>query len=81
MADMVEVAKGGILKTHLMFRANLSAVQNTYYTSMMLQNELLRFNTSTQLYYATEKGLEFLNNVEKAMELAGIERITPLIVN
>jgi predicted transcriptional regulator len=64
LGSILKVAGSGTLKTHIMYRANLSHRQLEKYLSF-LQNKglLIGFvdeDTNTNLYKVTEKGIEFL---------------------
>jgi predicted transcriptional regulator len=64
-ADILEASNGGVRKTYLMYRCNLSFKQLKYYLGFLLGNELLcvvagDVNLNRCLFEATEKGKEFL---------------------
>ena len=62
IAEILEIAKGGTLKTQIMYKANLSFAQLNDYIKFMLKTGLLnkiRAN-SKDVYIATEKGVNFL---------------------
>ena len=62
IAEILEIAKDGTLKTQIMYKANLSFVQLTEYLGYMLKTSLLdKLDINTkEVYVATEKGLDFL---------------------
>ena len=62
IAEVLEIAKDGTLKTQIMYKANLSFVQLTEYLEYMLKTRLLdKLDIKTkEVYVATEKGLDFL---------------------
>lgn len=62
IAEILEIAKDGTLKTQIMYKANLSFVQLTEYLEYMLKTRLLdKLDIKTkEVYVATEKGLDFL---------------------
>jgi predicted transcriptional regulator len=62
IAEILEIAKGGTLKTRIMYSANLSFVQLNAYLKFMLQAHLIdKFvYVEREVYQATEKGLDFL---------------------
>lgn len=75
IAEILEIAKDGVLKTQIMYRANLSFTQLNEYVRFMLKNELLgkvRFNDK-ELYKATVKGLNFLQRYHEIIELLKTE--------
>ena len=62
IAEILEIAKDGTLKTQIMYKANLSFAQLNDYLKFMLKTELLKkFRVNgKEVYVATEKGLDFL---------------------
>ena len=62
IAEILEIAKDGTLKTQIMYKANLSFVQLTEYLEYMLKTCLLdKLDVNRkEVYVATEKGLDFL---------------------
>ena len=71
IAQILRMAKGGALKTHLKYGANLSFAQLTDYLSFLISTELLKTvqEGSKSIYKTTSKGLEFLTNYEKIISL------------
>ena len=68
IAEILEVAKHGALKTRIMYRANLSFVQLKEYLNFMLKTNLLKLSDrKTKGYMTTKKGISF---VQKHLELA-----------
>ncbi len=51
MADIIEIAKEGTLKTQIMYKANLSFTQLNNYISFLLNNNLI-----TQTIYDGREG-------------------------
>jgi predicted transcriptional regulator len=64
LGSILKVAGSGTLKTHIMYRANLSHRQLEKYLSFLENKGLLMGfvdeDTNTNLYKVTEKGIEFL---------------------
>jgi predicted transcriptional regulator len=62
IAEILEIAKDGALKTQIMYRANLSFAQLNEYLKFMLKIQLLNkvVENRKDVYKATAKGLEFL---------------------
>jgi predicted transcriptional regulator len=65
MADILDASHGGVKKTYLMYRCNLSFKQMKCYSYFMLNSGLLRMiveeaESDPALYEVTEKGREFL---------------------
>ena len=77
IAEILELSKGGVVKTQIMYRANLSFTQLTGYLNFMLKNELLEkspFNNK-EIYKATDRGLKFLQSYHEAVQLVGPDYI------
>jgi len=62
MADIVDLCKSGIRKTHIMYKGNLSYEQINRYLYELLEKELITQNLDDGVltYRATEKGRTFL---------------------
>jgi len=64
LASILNVAANGALKTHIMYRANLSHMQLKKYLAFLEENGLLVRDglglESGQAYHVTDKGLGFL---------------------
>ena len=69
LAKIVMVASHGALKTHIMYRANLSHRQLEKYLRFVEKNGLVEQvadeDTGNRLYQVTEKGLEFLREYSR----------------
>jgi predicted transcriptional regulator len=71
VAEILEIAKGGTLKTQIMYRGNLSFTQLNEYLDFMLKIEILekiKINDK-DVYRATAKGLDFLQRYRDITEL------------
>jgi len=62
MAEMLEIAKGGVLKTQIMYKANLSFAQLNEYLSLLLKIGLLEAVNKGEktVYETTAKGLHYI---------------------
>jgi predicted transcriptional regulator len=64
LASILHVADRGTLKTHIMYKANLSHRQLEKYLSFLkdesLLTEFLDEETGTIMFKVTERGIEFL---------------------
>jgi len=62
MADIVDLCKAGIRKTHIMYKGNLSYEEINRYLYELLEKELIIQNLDDGVltYRATEKGRSFL---------------------
>jgi len=71
MAEILEVALEGVLKTQVMYKANLSFAQLNEYLHLMLDLNLLEFskNTERHVYKTTQKGVRYLESYRKIKEL------------
>jgi len=71
IAEILEIAKEGTLKTQIMYKANLSFAQLNDYLRFMLKSSLIRkFNSNGKdVYSATEKGIDFLQRHFELTEL------------
>lgn len=75
VAEILEIAKGGTLKTQVMYRANLSFTQLNNYLQFMLKISLLEKVevNNKDVYKATDKGLNFLQRYHEINELLRTE--------
>lgn len=71
MAEILQIAKHGSLKTSIMYKANLSFAQLNKYLKLLLDLELLeaRNKKSRTIYKTTKKGLKYLKSHEEIREL------------
>ena len=62
MAEMLEIAKGGALKTHILYKANLSFEQLNEYLPLLLETGLLENTNKGEktVYKTTAKGLRYI---------------------
>ena len=76
VAEILEIAKEGTLKTQVMYRANLSFAQLIDYLGLMLKINLLEKVeiNGKEVYKASEKGLDFLQRYREINELLRLER-------
>ena len=74
VANILTVAQNGAMKTHLMYRANLSYTMLRDYLKFLMDNELLSTSNYPEekvtLYKTTEKGIKFLESYTALKELA-----------
>jgi len=71
MAEILEVARDGALKTQIMYKANLSFAQLNEYLSLLSDLNLLKaVNTSKRtIYKTTEKGLRYLQSYREIRKM------------
>jgi predicted transcriptional regulator len=75
IAEILDIAKDGSLKTQIMYRANLSFTQLNEYLKFMLKISLLDkvLQNDKETYRATEKGMDFLQRYREITELLKTE--------
>jgi predicted transcriptional regulator len=71
MADVLKIAREGILKTQIMYQANLSFSQLNEYLSLLKKMKLLQVNTEDgrTTYKTTPKGIRYLENFSNIKSL------------
>lgn len=71
MAEILEVALEGTLKTQVMYRANLSFAQLNLYLSLLLDLNLLELKPmgTKAIYKTTDKGMRFLESYKQIRNL------------
>jgi predicted transcriptional regulator len=71
LAEILDVAKEGSLKTQIMYKANLSFTQLNEYLDALLNMKLvgLMENKEKNIYKTTPKGLQYLQNYREIIEL------------
>lgn len=83
VANLLTIAKTGALKTHLMYRANLSYLMVTEYLNFLcgadLIKETLDEDGTSKLYQTTTKGLKYLEVYDSLQSIAGLDARVPLV--
>jgi len=71
MAEILQIAMEGVLKTQVMYRANLSFAQLNEYLHLLLDLNLLELSGNNQknVYKTTSKGIRYLESYKKIREL------------
>ena len=71
IAEIIDIARDGSLKTQIMYRANLSFTQLNDYLRFIVGIGLLEKITENgkEIYHATEKGIDFLQRYREINEL------------
>ena len=79
IAEILEIAKEGTLKTQVMYKANLSFAQLTEYLKFMLKIKLIQKlnHQGKDVYIATDKGLDFLQRQCELTELLKTDEEKP----
>src|SRR3972149_11156778 len=75
IAEILEIAREGTLKTQIMYKANLSFAQLNDYLKFMLKIRLLNkvVESGKDEYFATEKGLDFLQRQNEVQQIVFAE--------
>jgi predicted transcriptional regulator len=77
VANLLSIAKTGALKTHLMYRANLSYLMVTEYLDFLSRSSLIKetidMEGTTKLYHTTEKGLRYLEVYDSLQAIVGLD--------
>jgi predicted transcriptional regulator len=70
MADILQIARKGALKTQILYKANLSFDQLKQYLGVLTASDMLKKTRRKQreIYEATPKGLEFLKTHKEIMD-------------
>ena len=71
IAEILEIAKDGTLKTQIMYKANLSFSQLNEYLSFLVGLNLLECKQTDgkTVYKTTEKGMKYLDNYKEILQL------------
>ena len=71
MADIIEIAKEGTLKTQIMYKANLSFTQLNNYLSFLINTNLITQTIfdGREGYIVTAQGLDFLQKHRELIRL------------
>jgi predicted transcriptional regulator len=71
LAEILDIAKEGSLKTQIMYRANLSFTQLNEYLDLLLSMKLVGLieDKGKTIYKTTSKGLQYLQNYKEIIEL------------
>ncbi len=71
IANILEISRGGILKTQIMYRANLSYTQLNDYLAFLLENNLItQSNVDIKGgYQITKKGSDFLQTHRELLKM------------
>ena len=73
IAEILNIAKGGSLKTQIMYRANLSFAQLNEYLNFLIKMEFLAIKNENRknTYLTTDKGYRYLEKYEDLASLLG----------
>ena len=70
IAEILDIAKDGALKTQIMYKANLSFSQSNTYINLLLDTQLLELTQKNgkSIYRTTEKGVEYMHSYKEVIE-------------
>ena len=73
IAEILQIAKGGSLKTQIMYRANLSFAQLNEYITFLTKMEFLNLENENRknIYVTTPKGDKYLEKYKDIANLLG----------
>jgi predicted transcriptional regulator len=71
LAEILDIAKEGSLKTQIMYKANLSFAQLNEYLDLLVTMKLMGIMEGKEktVYKTTNKGLEYLENYKEIIQL------------
>jgi predicted transcriptional regulator len=79
VANLLEIARTGALKTHLMYRANLSYLMVTEYLQYLSTSQLIEETVDeegvTKIYRTSPKGLKYLQVYDSLQSIAGLDSL------
>ena len=79
ISEILTIAKGGCLKTQIMYRANLSFAQLNEYLSFLIKMDLLKIKNENRknTYRTTAKGEKYLEKYRDLADLLGSNERNP----
>ena len=79
ISEILTIAKGGCLKTQIMYRANLSFAQLNEYLSFLIKMDLLKIKNENRknTYRTTAKGEKYLEKYKDLADLLGSNERNP----
>jgi len=71
IAEILDIARDGALKTQIMYRANLSFSQLNTYIKLLLELQLLEITEENRKtnYKTTKKGFEYMQSYKEVIEI------------
>jgi len=71
LAEILDIAKEGTLKTQIMYKANLSFAQLNEYLDLLMTMKLVGITKgkAKTVYKTTPKGLQYLENYKEIIQL------------
>lgn len=70
IAEILDIAKDGALKTQIMYKANLSFAQLNTYLKLLLETQLIEITAKDRknIYRTTKKGVEYMESYKEIIE-------------
>ena len=70
IAEILDIAKDGALKTQIMYKANLSFAQLNTYLNLLLDTQLLEIikGNRRNIYRTTQKGVDYMQSYKAVIE-------------
>jgi predicted transcriptional regulator len=75
ISQILDAARGGAMKTMIMYNASLSYPQLKGYLSVLTENALLEYEKGQHKYRTTEKGMKFLRFYEDIDKITGAKKM------
>jgi predicted transcriptional regulator len=71
IAEILDIAKDGALKTQIMYKANLSFSQLNTYLRLLLDTQLLQKGRAEgkTIYKTTKKGTEYMDSYKEVIDI------------
>lgn len=70
IAEILDIAKDGVLKTQIMYKANLSFAQLNSYIKLLIETQLIEITNRDKknIYKTTKKGVEYMESYKEVLE-------------
>lgn len=70
IAEILDIARDGALKTQIMYRANLSFSQLNTYIKLLMETQLIETveKSGKTVYKTTKKGVEYMQSYKEVIE-------------
>jgi predicted transcriptional regulator len=74
IAEILDIAKDGALKTQIMYKANLSFAQLNTYLNLLLETNLLEKTKQGRknIYKTTQKGIEYMQSYKEVIDTLSV---------
>lgn len=71
IAEILDIARDGALKTQIMYKANLSFSQVNTYLKLLQETQLLEIlaKSGKRIYKTTKKGVEYMHSYKEVIEI------------